>query len=175
MTLSFDRPHVIVDLETTGFSAELHRVTEIAIIDLSMDSPTEWSTLINPCVPIPSRITELTGIDDDMVKDAPVFADVADDILGRLDGKVLIAHNASFDHGFLCAEFARSGLSFAAETLCTVNLSRKLYPHHASHSLDAIVERMGIEVTARHRALDDARALMLFLQAVRRDASLLGR
>lgn len=169
MALQFDRPHVIVDLETTGLKAEQHRITEIAIIDLSGSPHTEWFTLINPLAPISARITEVTGITDDMVRDAPTFADIADEVFDRLRGKVVIAHNASFDYKFLCAEFGRAGIEYAAETMCTVNLSRQLYPREASHSLDAILDRFGIELQSRHRALDDARALLHFLKVVKRD------
>jgi DNA polymerase-3 subunit epsilon len=104
-----------------------------------------------------------------MVRDAPTFAEIADEAFDRLRGKVVIAHNASFDYKFLCAEFERAGHRYASETLCTVELSRRLYPREASHSLDAILDRFGIELQSRHRALDDAKALLRFLAVVKRD------
>lgn len=134
MTLQFKQPHIILDLETTGRSPKLHRITEIGIIDLSGKVKTEWSTLVNPGVPISSFITSLTGIDDDRVKKAPSFATIADEVLKRIEGKVLIAHNAKFDYGFLIEEFARAGVVYESRTVCTLTLSRQLYKQHRSHS-----------------------------------------
>lgn len=169
MTFRFELPHAIVDLETTGFDEKQHRITEIAVIDLTQDPPHEWTTLVNPESPIPSRITQITGITDDMVRKAPTFAEIAGEVLERLQGKVVIAHNAPFDYKFLCAELARAGIEFEAETMCTVRLSRELYPQHDKHNLDSILARLGFEMESRHRALDDARALWHFLRAVNQD------
>ncbi|MGE5524652.1 MAG: exonuclease domain-containing protein [Rhodospirillaceae bacterium] len=155
-----DRHFVFLDLETTGAAAARDRITEIGFVEVSSGRVVgEWSTLINPGVPIPPVIQALTGITDDMVADAPAFEAVAPGLAQRLEGKVLAAHNARFDYGFLKSEFNRVGRKFEASVLCTVRLSRRLYPEHRRHNLDALMERHGLTCSARHRALGDARVL----------------
>jgi len=154
-----DTPRVFIDLETTGANFARDRVLEIGLIESGPDGDREWSTLIDPGVPVSAFITGLTGIDDAMVAGAPSFASVADELLARLRGKCFVAHNARFDYGFLKAEFARLGVDFRATVLCTVKLSRKLYPAFPRHNLDSLIERHGIVVGERHRALADARVL----------------
>jgi DNA polymerase-3 subunit epsilon len=104
-----------------------------------------------------------------MVRDAPTFAELADEVQARLEGHLFVAHNARFDYGFLKNEFRRLGMPFTAEVLCTVRLSRKLYPGHTSHSLDALVSRHGLGAQGRHRALGDARMAWQFLETVQRE------
>ncbi|MGH6624592.1 MAG: exonuclease domain-containing protein [Burkholderiaceae bacterium] len=157
-----------VDVETTGSSPERERVTEIGVVAVDFDGDNqrviEWSSLVNPGIPIPAEIQWLTGITNDMVRRAPPFSEVAQALFDRLDGAVFVAHNARFDYGFLRAEFSRAGLSFNARTLCTVRLSRFLYPDRAPHSLDAVIERFNLPCEDRHRALGDARVLWRWLQ-----------
>ena len=157
-----------VDVETTGSSPARERVTEIGVVRVDFDDDAirveEWSTLVNPGVPIPTEIQWLTGISNEMVRAAPLFADIADALLGHLDGAIFVAHNARFDYGFVRAEFGRAGVSYAAKTLCTVRLSRYLYPDRIPHTLDAIIDRFGIDGEQRHRALGDARVLWRLLQ-----------
>jgi DNA polymerase-3 subunit epsilon len=160
-----DAPLAIVDLETTGAHPAHDRVTEIAVIEVDGgEVRDEWSTLVNPETPIPAAIQALTGITNDMVAGAPTFARLAGDLHERLQGRVFVAHNARFDYGFLKREFARAGLDFRARTLCTVRLSRRLYPEHARHNLDSLIERHGLACRARHRALGDADAVWQFLR-----------
>jgi len=157
-----------IDVETTGSSPERERVTEVGLVSVDFDGDavriTEWSSLVNPGIPIPAEIQWLTGITNDMVRGAPSFAELAQQLYDRLDGAVFVAHNARFDYGFLRAEFIRAGLNFHAKTLCTVRLSRHLYPDRAPHTLDAIIERFGLGGEQRHRALGDARVLWRLLQ-----------
>jgi DNA polymerase III subunit epsilon len=157
-----------IDVETTGSSPERERVTEVGLVGVDFDGDavrvTEWSSLVNPGIPIPAEIQWLTGITNDMVRGAPSFAELAQELYDRLDGAVFVAHNARFDYGFLRAEFSRAGLNFHAKTLCTVRLSRHLYPDRAPHTLDAIIERFGLGGEQRHRALGDARVLWRLLQ-----------
>jgi DNA polymerase-3 subunit epsilon len=157
-----------VDVETTGSSPARERVTEIGVVSVEADGDdvrvSEWSSLVNPGVPIPGEIQWLTGITNEMVRAAPPFADIAPDLAARLHDAIFVAHNVRFDYGFLRAEFSRCGLAWRAPTLCTVRLSRLLYPDRAPHSLDAIVDRFGIDGEVRHRALGDARVLWRFLQ-----------
>ena len=164
------QPMVFVDLETTGATATVDRITEIGIVEVDEDGEVhQWSTLVNPQTPIPSFIQGLTGITDSMVADAPLFESVADEVMARLHGRLFVAHNARFDYGFLKNEFKRLGLTFKAPVLCTVKLSRKLYPQHAKHSLDALIERHDLHMPARHRALADADVLRQFWQVLARD------
>lgn len=162
-----DRPIVCLDVETTGASPQNDRITEIGIVEISIDGSTsEWSTLVNPEMRIPEFIERLTGISNAMVESAPTFKALADDLMERLQGKVFVAHNARFDYAFIKNEFKRLDISFRADTLCTVRLSRKLYPQHYKHNLDSIIQRLGIQIKERHRALADARVLRYFLEHI---------
>ena len=163
-----DRPLVFLDLETTGATASFDRITEIGLIEVERGAYVrEWSTLVNPQMRIPPFIESLTGISNDMVATAPPFADVAAELKARLDGKLLIAHNARFDYGFLKAEFGRLDTKYSSDLVCTVKLSRKLYPGYARHNLDSLMERHDIACDARHRALGDARVLWDLIQTWR--------
>ncbi len=153
---------VFVDLETTGANAAGDRITEIGIVEVSELGVREWSTLVNPETPIPEFIARLTGISNAMVETAPRFGDIAMQVLERLKGRLFIAHNVRFDYGFLRHEFKRLGIDFRSDVLCTVKLSRKLFPQHHKHNLGALVERHQLPVESRHRALADARAIHAF-------------
>ncbi|WP_137718522.1 3'-5' exonuclease family protein [Methylobacillus flagellatus] len=166
----FDRPVVCIDLETTGASPQQDRITEIGLIEISPDgSLQEWSTLINPQTRISDFIERLTGISNAMVVDAPRFEDIAEELQQRLQGRIFIAHNARFDYAFIKNAFKRMDVHFRADTLCTVRLSRRLYPQYFKHNLDSLIQRMGITTAARHRAMTDARVLVDFLAWIQRD------
>jgi DNA polymerase-3 subunit epsilon len=161
----FDAPLAIVDLETTGAHPAWDRVTEIAVVEIERgEVASEWSTLVNPGTSIPPAIQALTGITNEMVAGAPAFEDLAPGLYERLAGRVFVAHNARFDYGFLRHAFERAGLHFEARTLCTVKLSRRLYPAYARHNLDSLIDRHHLQCNARHRALGDARAVWQFLR-----------
>ncbi len=159
---------IFVDLETTGGNAAYHRITEVGIVRVDKgETVEEWSSLVNPECRIPPYIEEFTGISNEMVAAAPRFADIAKLVLGKLQAegqrpRVFVAHNARFDYSFLVAEFRRVEVQFRAKVLCTVRLSRRLFPQHARHSLDALIERHDLTCSARHRALGDARVLRDF-------------
>jgi len=155
-------PLAFVDLETTGATATADRITEIGIVEVDADGVREWSALVDPGVPIPPFIESLTGISNAMVAGAPSFAELADEVLERLRGRLFVAHNARFDYGFLKNEFRRTGHDFRASVLCTVKLSRRLFPQHARHNLDSLIERHGLDAGSRHRALADARVIHQF-------------
>lgn len=159
---AIETPVVFVDLETTGGSVSEHRITEIGIVEAGPQGISRWSTLVNPEQPIPAFIQQLTGITDDMVRDAPAFDAIAEQLFERLSGKLFIAHNASFDRGFLRSQFQRAGFTFNPDVLCTVRLSRALCPHEKRHGLDALIERHALMPLARHRALADADLLWQF-------------
>ncbi|HET7198357.1 MAG TPA: exonuclease domain-containing protein, partial [Burkholderiales bacterium] len=162
-------PLAIVDLETTGTSAARDRITEIGVIEVErFEVLSEWSTLVNPGRALPGEVQALTGITHAMLAAAPRFAELARELHERLAGRVLVAHNARFDYGFLRREFDRAGIRFQAREVCTVKLSRRLYPGGA-HDLDSVIERHGIACRARHRALGDADAVWQFLRIAERE------
>lgn len=155
-----------VDLETTGANPRTDRITEIGLVLVDGEQVETWSSLVNPGIEISPFISELTGITNAMVASAPAFATLAETVLSRLRERLFIAHNARFDYGFLKQEFARAGLRFHARTLCTVKLSRTLFPEHKKHNLDALMQRHGLKATGRHRALADARLIHQFWQGL---------
>jgi DNA polymerase III subunit epsilon len=159
-----------LDLETTGATPLRDRITEIALVRFDDGVETvRWQTLVNPQQPIPPFIQLLVGVGDVVVVDAPLFAEVADKLLALLEGSVLAAHNVRFDHGFLKSEFKRLNITLRQKVLCTVKLSRLLYPQHYSHGIDAIVARHQITGLARHRAMGDVEAILIMLNDAKRD------
>ena len=163
-----------VDLETTGTRAAVDRITEVAVVRVDDDSSgalrvAEWSTLVDPEMPIPPAIQALTGITDAMVRTAPTFSTIAAELAERLADCVFVAHNARFDYGFLKHAYARLGRAFTARVLCTVRLSRRLFPQAEGHGLDALIARHALDGSHRHRALGDARAIWSFVEKVYRD------
>ena len=165
----FDQPIVFVDLETTGGSIIHDRITEIGIIEVGPQGVSEWSTLVNPQTSIPPFIERLTGISNAMVAEAPTFAEMADEVLQRLQGRVFVAHNARFDYGFLKNEFKRHERNFRATVVCSVKLSRRLFPDEFKHNLDSIISRHQLPLESRHRALSDARAVWLFFRKLEQE------
>jgi DNA polymerase III subunit epsilon len=162
--------YLMLDLETTGGNPALDRIIEIAAVRVEEGREVlRWSTLVNPGARISPFITSLTGIDNTMVRDAPAFAEVAPRLLEILDGTVLVAHNVRFDHGFLKNEFQRLQIDLRTRQLCTVRLSRRLYPQHKSHGLDAIMRRHGLHSDARHRAMGDVDAVLQWLALAERE------
>ncbi len=151
-----------VDIETTGSRFDLDRITEIGIKTLTGNEIQVWERLINPQTFIPQNIQRLTGISPQMVENQPSFDEVANELMQELEGKIFIAHNARFDYGFIKASFKRSGMDFKPKVLCTVKLSRLLFPEQPRHNLDTIINAHGLKVSARHRALGDADLLLQF-------------
>ena len=163
----FDQDTVFVDIETTGGNANRDRITEVAILKMQNGKlVSEWSTLINPLTYIPDQIQRLTGIDHEMVRDQPSFQEIFNEVYVRLENSVFVAHNARFDYGFLKNEFKRCCKSFRAPVLCTVKLSRKLFPRYKHHNLDSIMDRHALQCSERHRALGDARVLFDFMNVL---------
>lgn len=151
--------YTIIDIETTGGSPVTEKITEIAIIlhdgEKTID---EYTTLINPEKKIPYHITNLTGITNAMVCDAPKFYEVAKNIVEFTEGSIFVAHNVSFDYNFIRNEFKRFGYNFTRDKLCTVQLSRRLIPGLSSYSLGKICNYLAINIKGRHRAAGDALA-----------------
>lgn len=154
-----EKRYAIVDIETTGGHSGRDKITEIAIVlHDGTQVIDQYQTLINPERSIPAYISSMTGITDEMVAEAPLFYEVAKEIVLRTEGAIFVAHNARFDYGFLKEEFSRLGYTFSRKQLCTVRLSRQLLPNLKSHSLDSLIRHFNLEIEHRHRALDDALA-----------------
>lgn len=152
---------VVFDLETTGAKTPPCRITEIGAYRIQKGKITEeFQTLVNPETPIPIFISQLTGISDKMVKNAPKFGEVAADFLDFIGDSVLVAHNAQFDMRFLNHEIGRIHTDYrvANPHLCTVKISRKLLPNIENHRLNTVANYYSISLVNHHRATDDARA-----------------
>ncbi len=150
---------VVFDLETTGFSPTRNRIIEIGAVKVRDGKISDrFSTFVNPGVPIPPRITEVTSITDDMVADAPEIADVLPEFLKFCQGCVLVAHNADFDYGFICKKGAEQGLDTEFTVVDTVGVARVLFPHMARYTLDSVAKAMKISLVNHHRAVEDAEA-----------------
>jgi len=157
------RPLVFLDIETTGGSPLGSRITEIGALRVEDGKVVgKFSQLVNPEQHVPGFITNMTGISDDMLWDAPLFRGIADDLEVFLDGAVFIAHNVNFDYSFIRAAYGEIGAKFNMDRMCTARLSRRLYPDQPRHNLDTIIERHGFVVADRHRAFDDAQVLFEF-------------
>ncbi len=169
--LSLD--YAVVDVETTGTRCWAgDRITEIAVVAVRGGAVAEtFETLVNPERPIPPWVSRLTNISWDMVKDAPRFRDVCDDVVRAMDGAIFVAHNAQFDWRFVTTEVERAtGRQLAGRRLCTVRLARKLLPQLRSRRLDYLAMHYGVNITARHRAGGDAVATAEILVRLLRDA-----
>lgn len=151
-----DTTYCVLDLETTGFSAKTEKITEVGIMKYKNGEVIdEFSTFVNPEKHIPARVTEVTKITDDMVKDADTIEKVFPRILEFIEGSVLVAHNAGFDMGFLKQNAKRLGYEFDYTYLDTLSLAKDLFPDYKKYKLGKIAENLGIKVEVAHRALDD--------------------
>jgi DNA polymerase-3 subunit epsilon len=151
--------YAVVDIETTGGYSVSHRITEVAVmVHDGGEIVKEYHSLVNPGRTIPGFITGLTGISDEMVRNAPTFLEIAFELHALLADKVFVAHNVNFDYSFLKEEFRRAGIDFNRPKLCTVKLGRQIYPGLKSYSLGRICEFLGIHIYDRHRAFGDAAA-----------------
>ncbi|MGF2734016.1 exonuclease domain-containing protein [Marinobacter sp. DUT-1] len=165
-----DNTFAFLDIETTGGNSSHDRITEIGIrFWRAGEVVGEWQTLINPETRISPFIERLTGISNEMVARAPLFGEVADELEARLKDCVFVAHNARFDYGFIKSEFRRLGRMFSARVLCTVKLSRRLYPEFRRHNMDALIARHALAQVQRHRAMGDVSAMLAFFEHARKD------
>ena len=151
--------YAIVDIETTGGHASAHGITEVAIVIYNGTEVTHrYQSLVNPQVSIPVYIQSLTGINNDMVANAPLFKDIAADVYKLLQGRIFVAHNVNFDYSFIKYHLQQAGLELQCQKLCTVRLGRKIFAGLPSYSLGKFCRSMGVANDARHRAMGDADA-----------------
>ncbi|WP_347374396.1 exonuclease domain-containing protein [Aequorivita sp. Q41] len=165
--------YAILDIETTGGKYNEEGITEIAIYKFDGHKVVDqFSSLVNPEKPIQPFVINLTGINNEMLRQAPKFYEVAKRIIEITDNCILVAHNALFDNRILTTEFDRLGYNFEKETLCTVELAKKLIPDMPSYSLGKLVRALGIPLSDRHRAQGDAKATVaLFKMLLAKDTS----
>ena len=161
---------VCIDTETSGLKPDRDRLIEVGLVRVEGGVVVgEFRSLINPQLPLPRIITEITGITDEDVREAPTFDEIAPELAPLLEGALFVAHNAEFDYGFLKHEFARVGVELSLSRLCTVRLSRMLYPEHRRHDLSSIILRYGFSIEHRHRAFDDALIVWKLLERMKAD------
>lgn len=154
---SLDEKYVVFDIETTGFSAEKNKIIEIGAVKVEDGKITDrFSTFVNPEVPIPYRIQQLTHINDDMVLSAPTIETVLPQFIDFCKGAILVAHNAGFDTGFIKVNCDRMNIPYDYTVVDTLRLSRYLFSDHAKHTLDAVCKILGISFEGHHRAVNDA-------------------
>jgi DNA polymerase-3 subunit epsilon len=159
--------YAVIDIETTGGMPRRDRITEIAIVLYDGSKIIDrFESLINPERSIPWEITRITGITDDMVREAPKFYEVARKIVEMTEDAIFVAHNVRFDYGFIREEFATLGYTFTRRQLCTVVLSRKSFTGLRSYSLGNLITHFKIEVENRHRAMDDVMATVTILDRI---------
>jgi DNA polymerase-3 subunit epsilon len=161
---------LFVDTETTGTCSRYSRIIEIGLIRVEKNRIVDtYSSLIDPEIDLPPFITKITGINDYELTRAPQFAQSYRDFKSLFFNAIFVAHNASFDYSFFSSELSHLEVPFSLPKLCTVRLSRKLYPQHKSHSLDSLITRHNLEVNIRHRALADAHLLWQWWQIAKQE------
>ncbi|HEX8378570.1 MAG TPA: exonuclease domain-containing protein, partial [Pedobacter sp.] len=165
--------YAIVDIETTGGHAAGNGITEVAIVLHDGEKVTRrYETLINPQKNIPIYISALTGISNEMVIKAPLFSEVAAEIFNLIHDKVFVAHNVNFDYSFLRHHLSVCGYELNVKKLCTVRLSRKVFPNLISYSLGKLCKQLDINHHNHHRAGGDAEATsILFSRVLENDAA----
>lgn len=162
-----NQPYVVVDIETTGGRAGNHKITEIGMVKMvAGEIVDQWQSLLNPQRRIPANITALTGIDDQMVAHAPIFADVADAVEAFTKDSIFVAHNVNFDYGFIKEEFARLDRFWRRPKLCTVQQMRRHYKGLPSYSLANLTRHFQIDMQRHHRAMSDALAASELLKLI---------
>ncbi len=159
--------YCIVDIETTGNGIRGNKITEISIFKHSGGGVLEeFTTLVNPECVIPPFITGLTGIDNDTVRDAPPFRDLAEEILKITEGCIFVAHSVNFDYHVIKNEFNELGIPFSRKKLCTVRLARTVFPGFRSYSLGKLCTSLNIPLEDRHRARGDAQATVILFEQI---------
>ena len=159
--------YAIVDIETTGGYAANNAITEVAIVLHDGNREVKrYETLINPVMSIPRYVQALTGITDEMVSGAPSFEEIAPSLYEWLQGHIFVAHNVNFDYSFLNHQLKAAGFDLNCKKLCTIRLSRKVFPGAPSYGLGKICDHLGIAIPNRHRAGGDADATVLLFERI---------
>lgn len=159
--------YCIVDIETTGNGIKGNKITEISIFKFDGEQIVdEFTSLVNPECEIPYFITGLTGIDNDLVRDAPTLNEIAPKIIAILADSIFVAHSVNFDYNVIKNQLQEIGLSFVRKKLCTVRLSRSIFPGYQSYSLGKLCSSLNIPLVDRHRARGDAHATVLLFQKI---------
>lgn len=171
---AFKKPimlYAIVDIETTGYNNPCNNITEIAIILFDGEKTIDtFQSFVNPQTPINPYVTRLTGISNEMVKNAPSFAEIAQKVWNLTENAVFVAHSVNFDYGMIRNEYKSFGSDFKRKKMCTVRLSRKIFPGYNSYSLGNICASLNIPINDRHRAMGDAEATVkLFKKCIEND------
>ena len=157
--------YAIVDIETTGLGAQGNKITEISIfVHNGKKVIREFTSLVNPEIAIPYRISGLTGITNDMVRNAPKFYEIAKEVIEYTADCIFVAHSVNFDYNVIRQELQELGAEFKRKKLCTVRLSRKIFPGQRSYSLGNICTTLGIPINGRHRARGDAEATVILFE-----------
>lgn len=157
----------VIDVETTGGHLYDDRITEVAIyVTDGKQLIKSFSSLVNPERKITPFVVKLTGITDDMVSTAPIFRDIAQEVLDYTEGCIFVAHNIGFDYSMIKREFKRLGLPFRRSNVCTVQLSQRVFKNQPSYSLGNLTKNLGISLENRHRAFGDAEATALLLHQI---------
>ena len=153
--------YTIIDIETTGGKFNEEKITEIAIFKLSKNGNiSKYHKLINPEKKIQPFVEKLTGLNNKMLENKPVFSEISQEINSFTKGCIFVAHNVEFDYRVLKKEFSRIGMEFQRDLLCTIELSKIVFPEMKSYSLGKLVSNLGIEIKNRHRADGDAEATL---------------
>ena len=156
---SLNTEYVVFDIETTGFSPINNKITEIGAVKIKNGEIIDrYSQLINPEVPIPEKIVDLTGITDELVRNKPTIDNILPGFYNFIEGSVLVAHNASFDVGFIRQNLSKLGIDIENPVLDTLELTRNLFPELKSHKLNIVAKHLNVSLENHHRAVDDAEA-----------------
>lgn len=159
--------YAIIDIETTGNTYKTGKITEIAIfVHDGFGIIDSFSTLINPECYISDFITRLTGINNEMVRNAPRFYEVAKKVVEMTKDRIFVAHNVNFDYRFIQEEFNQLGYDYQRKTMCTVRMGRKYLPGYRSYSLGNLCGELGISINGRHRAAGDALATVKLFEMI---------
>ncbi len=163
--------YAIVDIETTGGGVKTSKITEVAIIKHDGEKIIDkYTTLVNPETSIPKFVVHLTGITNEMVEKSPKFFEVAKSIVEFTEDCIFVAHNVNFDYGIIRKEFKQLGFDYRRPHLCTVKVSKIIFPGYKSYGLKKITKELGIKLTNHHRALGDAEATsVLFEMLIEKD------
>tara|TARA_Y100000768_G_C23986783_1_gene689396 strand:- start:2576 stop:4726 length:2151 start_codon:yes stop_codon:yes gene_type:complete len=168
-----DQTYCVIDVETTGGRANFHRITEIGVVKIKNGEVIDtFESLINPERSIPIKIQQLTGINNDMVANAPTFDEIKESLMSIFEGSIFVAHNVRFDYSFIQREFKRAGIDFTMPTFCTCSQSRKHFKGLKSYSLKNLCREFNIDLTQHHRAMCDAHAAAQILNRINESRSI---